>query len=251
MEQTLKNPQEEVKMHLRAFCYDCGRFHDIRTSPGTPLVRELSSWEYKHRGHNIEFTSPKRVIPRGFDDKLYRQLGQAPWWLEGMKENANFQLAFVAASAMTFTSLASLPTSSGLLAGASALAVDNGASGVPLEIGVSGYIKNGTSPTVNKEIDVYAYAALDDSPTYPDTLLGTDATKTITTVNILNSGLRLLQSMLIAATTDQVNPFAPVALSAMFGVMPRKWSVWVVHNTGVNLNASGHAVNYKGVYVAG
>jgi hypothetical protein len=249
--QVLPDPQSEVKMHLRAFCFDCGRFHDIHTSPGTPLVRELSSWEYKHRGHQIEFTSPKRIIPRNLDDSLYEKLGKAPWWLEGMKENTNFQLAFVASVAMTLTSLASLASSSTLLAGASALAVDNGASGSPLEIGVSGVVKNGTTPTTNREIDIYAYAALDDTPTYPDTLAGTDAAKTLTTVNILNTGLRLLQSMLCTATSNEVNPFAPVALSAMFGVMPRKWSVWVTHNCVAALNSSGHAVNYKGVYVAG
>lgn len=244
------NPQiqNQVEVSLRAYCLDCKMFHDIKTHPGTPLVKEMASWEYKHRGHKIEFVSPERYIPRNLDDS---SIEQTPWWL-GFKENTNFQLAFVASTNMTFTSLNSLASDTNLLAGASALAVDNGATGVPLEIGISGYVKNsGSTPTANREIDIYAYAALDDSLTYPDTLDGTDATKTITTVNILNSGLKLVQSILIAATASQVNPMAPVALSSLFGVMPRYWSLWVVHNSGQSINASGNNFAYKGVYVQG
>ncbi len=253
MSKTLERPT----MQLRAYCLDCKRFHDIRTEPGTPLVRELADWENKHRGHRIEFSSPERQIPGDLDDSYFEKIGRAPWWLPGngehdFTENTNFQFTQQSAVNMTFTSLDSLASDASLLAGASALAVDNGASAGPLEIGVSGYIKNHSSaPTVDKEIDVYAYAALDDTPTYPDTLLGTDATKTITTAKIINSGLRLITSMKVAATTNQVNPFAPCGLTSLFGVMPRYWSIWVVHNMGQIVNASGNRVAYKGVYIAG
>jgi len=243
--------QNAVEVYLRAYCHKCKTFHDIKTSPGTPLVKEMESWEYKHRGHEIEFVSPKRRVPAGLDDKLFQETNQTPWFLD-YKENTDFKLAFVSAVNMTFTSLNSLASDTNLLAGASALAVDNGSTGVPLEIGVSGYIKNsGTTPTASREIDVYGYAALDDVPTYPDTLDGTDATKTITTTAILDSGLVLVKSMLIAATASQVNPFSPVALSSLFGVMPRYWSIFVVHNSGQSINASGNKVAYKGVYVQG
>lgn len=246
------DPQLTVEMDLRAYCHDCEKFHDIKTSPGTPLLQEMNSWEYKHRGHNIEFISRKRKIPKNFNDTVYEDLGKAPWFVDGYKENTNFQIAFVAASALTFTSLASLSSDSSLLAGASSAAVDNGASSVPLEIALMGAIKNGTSPTGTREIDVYAYAGLTDSTvTYPDTIDGTDAAKTITTINILNSGLRLVQSLLTSATSAQFNPYAPIALSSLFGVMPRYWGMWAVHNTGVNLASSGHITNYKGVYVVG
>lgn len=238
-------------MALRAYCLDCKRFHDIRTAPGTPLVQEMSSWEYKHRGHRIEFQSRGVDIPRDLDDTLFEKLGNEPWWLK-FKENTDFKFAFVSNVDMTFTSLNSLASDTSLLAGASALAVDNGASSVPLEIAVSGYIKNsGTTPTVNREIDVYGYAALDGVPTYPDTMDGTDATKTVSSSKILNSGFRLITSMLIEATADQVNPFAPVGLTSLFGVMPRLWSIFVVHNSGQSIKASGNKVSYKGVYVTG
>lgn len=245
---------EKPMVRMRAYCLTCAprRYHEIVTEPGTPMLREMNSWEYKHRGHNIQFSTPERLIPRDLDDSQFVAVGAAPWWLE-FQPNANFQLAFVPATNMTFTSLNSLASDTSLLAGASALAIDNGSTGAPLEIGVSGYIVNntGAAPTVNKEIDVYAYAALDDTPTYPDTLLGTDAIKTITTANILNSGLVLLASMNLAATTSQVNPFRPVGLTSLFGVMPRYWSIFVVHNSGQTIAASGNRVTAKGVYQVG
>ncbi len=87
-------------------------------------------------------------------------------------------------------------------------------------------------------------------PTYPDTLLGTDAAKTITTSSILFSGLKQIASMTVAATTSQVNPFDAGAISAYFGgVTPKLWSVWLTHATVQALAASGHAVNYQGSYL--
>ena len=232
---------------------DCQRFHRVRTDPGNGLLQEMNSWEYKHRGHRIEFTSPRRIVPRDLDDSEFERRGAGPWWLERFRENANFQISFVASANLTFTSLNSLASSSTLLAGASALAIDNGASGAPLEIGISALIKNhSTAPSANTEIDVYAYTTIDDTPTYPDTLLGTDAAKTITTANMTNSGLRLLLSMNVATTANQVNPMAPVALAAAFGGwMPRLWSIFVVHNMGQIVNASGNQVTYKGLFEAG
>lgn len=248
MSKTLERPT----MSFRAYCLDCKRFHDIRVEPGTPLVREMQSWEYKHRGHRIEFQSRDRQIPSDFDDSGFEEIGKAPWWLEDFKENTNFQFAFVAAVNMTYTSLNSLANDSNLLAGASALAVDNGSSGAPLETSIAGIIKNNASaPTVDMEIDVFAYAAFDDAPTYPDTMAGTDAAKTITTARIKTSGFAQIVSMKVAATGGQVNPFRPVALSSLFGVMPRYWSVWTTQNTGLALASSGNQVTYKGVYING
>lgn len=247
MSKTLERPT----MAFRAYCLDCKMFHDIRTEPGTPLIREMESWEYKHRGHRIEMSSRDRQIPGDLDDSQYENIGQAPWWLN-FKENTNFTFSFVAASALTFTTLNSLASDTNLLAGAASLAVDNGTSGVPLEIGISGYIKNHSSaPTVDKEIDVYAYPALNDTPTYPDTIAGTDSTAIITNAKFLNSALKLVVQLATIATSNLVNPFAPVALSSLFGVMPKYWGIWVVHNSGQIINASGNQISQKGIYMVG
>lgn len=234
-------------MAFRAYCLDCKRFHDIRINPDVSLINEMSSWEAKHRGHRIEFQSKDRDIPKNLEDSKFEK---TPWWLD-FKENTNFQFAYSSAVDMTFTSLNSLASDSSLLAGASALAVDNGASSVPLEIAISGVIKNNSTAPDANDCDIYTYAALDDVPTYPDTMDGTDSAKTVTTYKILNSGFKLLKALQISATGSQINPIAPVALSTLYGVMPRYWSIWVVHNCTQALNASGHKITYKGVYVVG
>jgi hypothetical protein len=244
-------------LHFRAFCLDCKKFHDAEVECGTPMIREMESWQYKHAGHEVEFNSRYRKVPRDIDDSLFEAKGEAPWWLNphfhGFTENTNFQFSFNASINLTYTSLNSLATDANLLAGASSLVVDNGPTAANLEIGIKALVKNNGSsnPTAGKEIDLYTYDAIDDIPTYPDTIAGTDALKTITTANILTSGFRLMASLFVAATQNQVNPMASVALSQLYGVMPRYWGVFVVHNSGQALNASGNQCTYKGVYVAG
>lgn len=240
-------------MSFRAYCLDCKTFHDIRTEPGTSLIREMESWEYKHRGHRIEMSSKDRKIPKNFDDSEY---DEAPWWLDpakfGLKENTNFQISYVASANLTFTSIASLGTSSSLLAGANATAIDNGATGAPMEIGVTALVKNGSSsPSAGTSIQIYAAAPIDDTPTWPDTITGSDGAITLTTAAIQNSGLVLMSSLAVAATANQVNPMRPTALGAMFGWLPRKWTIFVTQNTGVSLASSGHQFTYKGLYVQG
>jgi hypothetical protein len=238
-------------MSFRALCLDCKTFHDIRIAPGTPLVREMASWEYKHRGHRIEFNSRDRDIPRDFDDALYERIGKAPWFLD-FKQNNNFQFAFVNSVDMTYTSLDNLASDATLLAGASALAVDNGATACPLEIGITAKIKNNaTPPSGGTSIEIFAYTAMDDTPTYPDTLDGADDLKTITTALIQNSCMQLMRSLTVSGTGSQVNPMSLIALGALFGVMPRYWSVFIAHSCGQPINTSGNKVTYKGVYVQG
>lgn len=240
-------------VQLRAACLDCKVRHDIQVKPGTEFLREMDEWQHKHWGHRIEFASPRREIPRDLDDSEFERQGRAPWWLEHelFKPNANIKTAYASSTAMTFTSLNSLASSSTLLAGASALAVDN-TSNLYLEYGLDGFIKNntGSAPTVGTEIDTYLYRAYDDTPTYPDTLLGTDAAKTITTTNILNNGLKQVSSNTVAATTSQINPVDAGAISGYFnGLTPSLWSVFVVHNSGQSLAASGNVFTYKGTYI--
>ncbi len=246
---TLSGPM----VHLVAQCLDCRVRHEIRpVAPGAPFLREMDEWSQKHLGHQIEFFSPMRNIPRDLDDKAWMKGGEAPWWLENaeFKSNANIKLAFAGSAAMTFTSVNSL-ASSGSLAGASALAVDN-TGNLYLDYLLAGFLTNNAStpPTAGTEIAVWAYRGYDDTPTYPDTMAGTDAAKTVTTSNILYSGFKPAASMIVAATTNQVNPFDAGAISALFGgVTPKLWSVWVTHNSGQALKASGNTVSYAGSYL--
>ena len=53
-----------------------------------------------------------------------------------------------------------------------------------------------------------------------------------------------------AATSDIGYAFAPFSVASRFGgVMPKYWGLFVTHNTGVNLNATGgnHVFSYNGI----
>lgn len=254
---TIDGPQN----HVRMGCHTCKRYHDavIPCDDPTRLLRELESWEYKHHGHELPYpVFLKRDIPRDYDDSAFEAMGKGPWWLPGagFRENTNFQTSYVASAALTITSFNSLASDSNLLAGGSSAVVDNGATGAPLEIGVTAQIKNGTTPTTAKEVDLYAWAKLDDS-TYPDAITGSDAAITISNTEAVNNALAQLVSWPSSTTTGSTYPtgwhtLKPVALGALFGgFLPRYWGVWIVHNTVAAFASSGHVVSQKGLYVAG
>lgn len=154
-----------------------------------------------------------------------------------------------ASAALTIT-LASLASSATWVAGQESTAV---ATGDPvLDYLVAGKVTVGTSPTANTQIQVWAYGSYDDTPTYPDTIDGTNSAETLTSAAIRNAALTLLAVMDVDATTsDRTYWFSPTSLAAAFGgVLPKNWGVWVTHNTGVNLNSTGsnHALSYTPVY---
>jgi hypothetical protein len=148
--------------------------------------------------------------------------------------------------------LASLATSTTRVLGRESTAVSN-ASSLVLDMLLSGKITVGTTPTINTYIDVWIYAARDDTPNYPTLvttgITGSDAGATAATEGIRNNALTLAATILVdATTTDRTYDFKPVSIAALFGgTLPKRWGVFVTHNTGVNLNATGS--NHKLTYV--
>lgn len=149
--------------------------------------------------------------------------------------------------------LASLATSSSLLAGRESTVVDN-TSNKYLDALVSGQITTGTSPTNNTTIAVYVYAPVDlNSSTfvYPvataTALTGADAAATFEATQ--RDQLKLGATITVNNTSDRKYSFV-FSVAALFGgVMPLKWGVWVTHSTGVNLNATAgnHWITYTGI----
>lgn len=141
---------------------------------------------------------------------------------------------------MTFV-LTSLVSDTNLLAGRASTAVDN-TTNLDLDHMVSGLITTGTSPTVGTTIEVWAYAPRSiatGTPTYPDSITGTDANKTMTSANVKNAALRLVASITVDATTARGYDFAPVSIASLYGgSLPPFWGLFVVHNTAVNLNST-------------
>lgn len=150
--------------------------------------------------------------------------------------------ALAASSAVTCT-LASLASDTNLLAGRTGAAVDNSTNAY-MDYLLAGKVTTGTSPTTGKQIEVWVAGLLDDT-TWPDTIGATDAACTLTSAAIKASGLRLAALLATDATSNRAYPFAPVSVASLFGgILPKKFTIYVVHNTGVALNATGsnHAV---------
>lgn len=134
--------------------------------------------------------------------------------------------------------------------GRASTAVDN-TSTLDLDHILSGYVKLGTTPTVSRYVNIYVYAPLytvTGTPTYPDSITGTDANKTMTSANIMASGLIWLATATTDAVTGQICPFAPVSIASRFGgVLPKFWGIFVAHDSAVNFDATNgnHKFSYE------
>lgn len=155
--------------------------------------------------------------------------------------SGDLQIKYGTSAALTIT-LGSLATSSTRTAGRESTSVTTPDGVVDYQIG--GKIKTGTSPTVNKQIDIWIVAAYSDgggTPVWPDVFDGTDSPETVTSENVRANAMKLLTSIYIDNTSDRDYPFGPINLSSIFGgvgCIPKYWDVFVAHDTGVNLNST-------------
>lgn len=161
---------------------------------------------------------------------------------------ADIKLFYGTATDATIT-LASLASDTNLLAGRESNEVSN-TTALNLDYLVSGKVRTGTSPTTARSIEVWAVGSWDGT-NWPDVFDGTDSNETITSADIKASTCRLLAAMATDATSNRDYHFGPVSVAAAFGgVVPPKFVVFVVHNTGVALNstASNHQIRLLPVY---
>lgn len=161
---------------------------------------------------------------------------------------ADIKVAYGTASDATIT-LASLASDTNLLAGRESSAIDN-TSTLALDYLISGKVTAGTSPTSARSIEVWVVGSWDGT-TWPDVFDGTDSDETITSADIKASTCRLLAAMATANTSDRTYHFGPVSVAAAFGgVVPKKFVIFVVHSTGVALNATAgnHQIRLQPVY---
>lgn len=161
---------------------------------------------------------------------------------------SDIKLAYAASSALTIT-LASLATSSTLLAGRESTAVDN-TTNLYQDYLLSGKITTGTSPTDAKEIRVYVAGLADDS-TWPDVFDGTDSDETVTSSQIRDGALAHCITIATNNTSDRTYWIRATSVAALFGgSLPKKFVVFVTHSTGVNLNstAGNHAIYITPLY---
>ena len=160
----------------------------------------------------------------------------------------DIKVAYGAASDATIT-LASLASDTNLLAGRESAEIVN-TSTLALDYLVSGKVTAGTSPTASRQIEVWVVGSWDGT-NWPDVFDGTESAETITSADIKASVCRLVSAMATAATSDRAYHFGPVSIASLFGgVVPPKFVIFVVHNTGVALNstAGNHQIRIQPVY---
>jgi hypothetical protein len=141
---------------------------------------------------------------------------------------------------------ASLATDSTLLAGVEGTAIDNVTEDA-IDAILGGFFTTGTSPTVNKQIEVWVYGSYDGT-TFSGDMTGTATTGGSTKTPSAKSTMKLAAVITVDATSNKKYSWCSGSVAALFGgVLPRKWGVYVVQNTGAALNstAGNHEVKHS------
>ena len=152
-------------------------------------------------------------------------------------------------NAVTIT-LASLGSSSTLVAGQEATAISN-ASSLYADMEMNGLITAGSSPTAGTVILIWGLVPLDDTITWPTPFTGSNAALTLPSFGQGLAYLRLLAACNVdTATSGQGYPFTcpSVADRMGFSLLGKNLSLFVTHNSVAALNGTGsnHYIKYRG-----
>lgn len=149
-------------------------------------------------------------------------------------------------AAVTHTiTLASLASDTNLVAGREGTAIDNNGTDDAIDAMIGGKVTTGTSPTAARQIEVWLAGSYDGT-SYSGAATGSDANLTPAEKTLL----KLITIIPTVNTSNKTYTWGPFSVAQAFGgCMPRKWSVFIVHNTGVALNATGgnHEVKHTPV----
>lgn len=269
-------------MRIIGYCEQCARRHPIDLDPGRPALSAplIVDWYTKHNGHQgVGLCWPGRTPKPSWTDRLkswwtFRRfrshaalepghvaairefpflacVGEAPPALLSMLPNADVKLAYAASASPTIT-LASLAASSTLLAGRESDAIDNGASVKYLDYLAAGNFVAAASNNQAGSIYATVIAALNDTPTWPDIIDGTDSVETFTKSGVFNSVAKFLAVIAADNTAAQSWPFSGASVAGCFGgIVPDQFVYFVTHNiqTSTNAwNASGQVFSHTPVY---
>lgn len=249
----LKSPDNHlVRLKVYGICRRCKHYHPIETSPD--LFGQLAfDWEYKHRQcelehpGSVEFVSPARLFPKGFDDRVFEDAGRGPQWLD-WKANADVKISYVADAAFTID-LSALASSATFVAGRESTWITNSSN--YLDFRISGTFISGTTPTAPAEHRLYYLSATEDTPTYPDVFDGTDSAETVTNTNILDS-LPIGWSGTASTSSNITYPIVKaLTMAQAFGVCPKHFGLFFSHAHTAALKtdaANTNSLFYQGIY---
>jgi hypothetical protein len=136
--------------------------------------------------------------------------------------------------------IASLASDTNLVAGRESTAVDQKDVDDAVDVLVGGKVTTGTSPTASRQIEIWLYGSYDDTE-FGGAATGTDNNLTPS----VKTSMKLLEVIPTTSTSNQTYKWGPYSVAAAFGgCVPVQWGCFIVHNTGVALNAtaSNHEV---------
>lgn len=135
-----------------------------------------------------------------------------------------------AAIAITTTALAS---DANLLAGRQSNEVVNDA----IDAVLGGTVATTGTPTANTVIEIWLWGTWDDGTTRSAGAGAVDANFAPATIGekYLMKPAEVIHQ---TDTTARTYEFGPISVEKTFGVMPERWGVFVVHNTGATLGAT-------------
>jgi hypothetical protein len=133
--------------------------------------------------------------------------------------------------------ITSLASSSTWLAGYEWFIIDN-TTELALDWEVQGKIRVGAAPASGTEIRIYVVGSYDGT-TWPDVFDGTPSAETVTSEGVRDGFAKLASVLRCDSTTSSRDyPFFFSIASLFGGMVPKKVAVFVVHNTGANLDST-------------
>lgn len=242
-----------IKVHSLGICRKCRNFHPMEHYDPILLGRLAFDWQDKHKRCELEtpgsvdFITTKRVIPRGFDDRVFEKAGIGPQWLD-WKSNADVKLSFVADAAFTID-LSALASSATWVAGRESTWITNSSN--YLDYRITGTFISGTTPTAPAEHRLYYLTATEDTPTYPDVFDGTDSAETITNTNIRDSIIVGWSGTASTASNITYPIISAITLAQAFGFAPKNFGLFFTHAHTAALKTDAgntNSIYYQGLF---
>lgn len=154
---------------------------------------------------------------------------------------ADINIKYGTDAAFTQTNLDGIASSATWVAGWTSPAINN-TSTLAVDYLVSGQFQVESAGLSAGVINVYAYAALNDTPTWPDLFSagteGTEGTATLHDTEIRDT-LELVASIVTDTTASRYYSFQPVSIASLFGHVPTHWALFVAQSTGTTLETTG------------
>ena len=145
-------------------------------------------------------------------------------------------LSYGGTQTMTLTS-SGLASAAGLLIGRQSTVADN-TSALNIDHLVGGTLITTATTTTNTMIQIWAFATFDGGTTFTAGAGASDAGFTPDTgAKNLMRLLTIIPNITTTAVTYAWGPFS--VAQAYGGILPQKWGIYIVHNTGTALAAGG------------